>query len=417
MSQEDLKIISEPITFFHSGKTAPNRLLKSAMTERLCVWSDDDNDADLRGQPTKQYLELYKQWGQGGIGTIVMGNVPCDRRYPESKGNAIIDKTQSWDHVKAFKPVIAAAKAGGSIVLVQVTHAGRQTYNGIAPEPVSSSDVQSAPLGGMTFNKPRPMTIDEIEDLIDRFAFAAKVLYDAGADGIQLHSAHGYLLSQFLSPRVNKRTDRYGGSYKNRSRLLFEIIAAIRSRVPDKKFILSIKINSADFADGGFSPEDSKETVLRLEKAGLDLIELSGGTYESRAFFHKSESTVKREAYFVEFAERIRPHLTTAKLAVTGGFRSSTGMAQAIREKSCDITGLGRPLTAEPDLAKLLVEGKKPKAKENNVPVPLQTLTSVLQLEDISNGRPARDLESKEGAEAAAKVAAAGPAPGYPSKL
>ena len=130
------------------------------------------------------------------------------------------------------------------------------------------------------------MTIAEIEDLADRFAYAADILYKCGCDGIQLHAAHGYLLSQFLSPRVNKRTDKYGGSFENRSRIIFEIIAAVRARVPDEKFMLSIKINSADFADGGFSAEESQQLVIKLEDH-LDLIELSGGTYESRAFEHK----------------------------------------------------------------------------------------------------------------------------------
>jgi 2,4-dienoyl-CoA reductase-like NADH-dependent reductase (Old Yellow Enzyme family) len=173
----------------------------------------------------------------------------------------------------------------------------------------------------MAFGKPRPLTITEIKDIVQRFAFAAKTLYDAGADGIQLQAAvgyvplrdepsdsdpqgqGGYLLSQFLSPRVNKRTDEYGGaSLDNRSRIVFEIVDAIHQRVPDERFMLGIKINSADFAEGGFSAEDSREMVYRLEAAGVELIELSGGTYESLQITHRKESTRKREAFFIEYA-------------------------------------------------------------------------------------------------------------------
>ncbi|KAL8292898.1 hypothetical protein RQP46_000592 [Phenoliferia psychrophenolica] len=406
MSAADVSLIASPLTFHHSGKVAPNRLGKSAMTERLCVWNDDPAEAGNRGQPTPAYLHLYEEWGKGAIGTIIVGNIPCDARYPESKGNAIIDRDHkdNWDQVAAFKPVFAAAKAYGSVVIVQVTHAGRQTQNTVAEVPVSSSDVLCPPMGGMTFNKPRPMTIAEIEDLVDRFAYTAKVLYDAGADGIQLHSAHGYLLSQFLSPRVNHRTDKYGGSYENRSRLLFEITDAIRARVPDTKFIMSIKINSADFSEGGFSPEESKQTVLRLEAAGMDIIELSGGTYESGLFLHRKESTIKREAYFVEFAENIRPHLKTAKLMVTGGFRSAPAMANALR--------------AEPDLSALLIAGKTAKAKANLVPEPLQTGSSVLQLADIGYGKPFRSLEDKAVADDVVAALMGGKvAPAYPARL
>ncbi|KAK4704414.1 hypothetical protein P7C70_g1802, partial [Phenoliferia sp. Uapishka_3] len=400
----------------HSSEEAVNKQLNDkerVAVSFLCVFC-------AAQVPTPAYLRLYEEWGKGAIGLIIVGNVPCDARYPEAKGNAIIDRDHkdNWDQVAAFKPVFAAAKAHGSVVIVQVTHAGRQTQNTIADVPVSSSDVQTPPMGGMVFNKPRPMTIAEIEDLVDRFAYTSKVLYDAGADGMQLHAAHGYLLSQFLSPRVNLRTDRYGGSFENRSRLLFEIVAAIRARVPDPKFILSIKINSADFSEGGFSAEESQETVIRLEAAGLDVIELSGGTYESGGFEHKKESTIKREAYFVEFAERIRPHLKTAKLMVTGGFRSAPAMAKAIQDGATDICGLGRPLTAEPDLSALLLAGKQQKAKDNRVPNALQTGSSVVQIADIAHKRPIHDIEQQEVADkVVADLMSGGIPPAYPAKL
>lgn len=188
-------VISQPITFPNSKKTAPNRLLKSAMTERLCSY--DHDNLDERGKPTEAYRKLYEEWAKGGTGIIVLGNMPCDRTHLEAMRNAVLDPDNPWDPVEAFKPTIAAAKSHGALVIGQVTHGGRQTPNVVNKHPISSGDLGTPPLGGaLEFAKPRPATIDEIHDIVRRFAFAGKALYDAGADGMQFHSAHGYLLSQ-----------------------------------------------------------------------------------------------------------------------------------------------------------------------------------------------------------------------------
>ncbi|OAV99977.1 hypothetical protein PTTG_01421 [Puccinia triticina 1-1 BBBD Race 1] len=358
-----IEVLSQPIQF-KGGLNALNRTLKSAMTERLCTY--DDVDLDARGKPTPEYEELYRVWSEGKIGTIILGNIPVHREYLEAKGNAIIDKDSPWDPVEAFKPVISAAKAHGSLVIGQLTHAGRQTPFQVNPNPVSASETQSPPSFGMNFGKARALSVDEIQDVVDRFAYGAEVLYKAGADGAQLHGAHGYLLSQFLSPRVNKRTDQYGGSFENRSRIVFEIIDAVKKRVPDPKFILSIKYNSHDFIEGGFTKEDSQVMAKKLEAAGVELIELSGGTYELLPFEEKKESTLKREGFFLEFADRIRPHLSGASvLAVTGGFRTLDGMASAVssKDRTCDVIGLARPLVFEPHFVADLLAGKTKKAK------------------------------------------------------
>jgi len=355
---DHIEALSQPIQF-QGGLKAQNRTLKSAMTERLCTF--DQLNLDSRGKPTPEYLELYRVWSEGKIGIIILGNIPVHREYLEAKGNAIIDKDSSWDPVEAFKPVIATSKAHGSLVIGQLTHAGRQTPSHVNPNPVSASDVQSPDCFGMTFGKPRALSVEEIHDVVDRFAYGAEVLYNAGADGAQLHAAHGYLLSQFLSPRVNKRTDEYGGSFENRSRIVFEIIDAIKKRVSDPKFILSIKYNSHDFIEGGFTKEDSQQMAKKLEDAGVELIELSGGTYELMPLEEKKESTLKREGFFIEFADKIRPSLTgRSVLAVTGGFRTLEGMGSAVRskERTCDVVGLGRPLVFEPHFVAHLLAGK-----------------------------------------------------------
>lgn len=367
------------------------------MTERLCTY--DETDLGARGKPTPEYIELYRVWGQGKIGIIVLGNIPIHRENLEAKGNFIIDKDSPWDPVECLKPVIDAAKAHGSLVIGQLTHGGRQTSIDINPKPVSASETQSPPTFGMTFAKARELTTDEIRDLVDRWTYGAEVLYKAGADGAQLHCAHGYLLSQFLSPRVNKRTDEYGGSLQNRSRIIFEIISGIKKKVTDPKFILSIKYNSHDYIEGGFSPEDSRLLAKNMEAAGVELIELSGGTYENLPFEEKKESTLKREGFFVEFAERIRSHLTGASvLAVTGGFRSLDGMASAIssKERTCDIVGLGRPLAFEPHLVADILSGKTKRAKLLAIASMSQVQVAYLVLALIARKQPIPDFTDEQ---------------------
>ncbi|KZT29212.1 FMN-linked oxidoreductase [Neolentinus lepideus HHB14362 ss-1] len=394
---DPIEVLSQSIELPFSGKVIPNRFLKSAMTERLCTW-DPNNRAEC-GKPTEAYANLYKQWGEGQTGVIVTGNIPVHREFLEAAGNAIIDKTNTWDAVEAFKPAVAAAKANGMIVIAQLTHAGRQTGAHISEHPVSASATKTPDgLMGMDFKAARAMTEEEIWDAIDRWAFAAEVLYKAGADGVQLHGAHGYLLSQFLSPRTNLRTDQWGGSFANRSRIVIETLKAIRKRVPDESFILSIKINSHDFIDGGFDEQDCMAMVERLEAARVDLIELSGGTYETNAFQHK-ESTKRREGFFVEFADRIRPHLKKSVLCVTGGFRNVGPMADAIKQDTCQIIGLGRPLCAEPDLPKKIIERTTTGAKENVLPSNLQVPAAVLQIHAMAENLPNYDLSTKQGAD------------------
>jgi 2,4-dienoyl-CoA reductase-like NADH-dependent reductase (Old Yellow Enzyme family) len=214
---------------------------------------------------------------------------------------------------------------------------------------------------GMTFAKPHAATQEEINEIIARFAHAAEFLDKAGFDGIELHGAHGYLLAQFLSPTTNRRTDSYGGSLPNRMRLITEIASAVREKV-SPQFILGIKINSVEFQDKGFQPEEAKALCAELEKARFDYVELSGGTYESLAFAHKRESTVKRESFFLEFAEKIVPGLSKTKAYVTGGFKTVGAMVDAL--KTVDGVGIARPTCQEFRLPKDMLSGKVTGAKK-----------------------------------------------------
>lgn len=163
-------------------------------------------------------------------------------------------------------------------------------------------------------------------------------------------------MAQFLAPSTNKRTDQYGGSVLNRARLIFDISDAIRARVPDKSFILGIKVNSVEFQSGGFSTEDCRTLCAALEQHGFDFVELSGGTYQELAFKHTRESTRKREAFFLEFADMILPELNRTKAYVTGGLRTVDGMVGAL--DTVHGVGLGRPACHEFDLPQKILDGR-----------------------------------------------------------
>lgn len=349
--------LGQPLKFEFSGLTAKNRFMKAAMTERLSTW--DPSDLKKRGVPTPELINVYRRWGEGGFGVILSGNVMIEYDHLEAPGNLIIpiDEAAGGKRFEAYKELAAAAKKEGSLFVAQLSHPGRQVSEDVQKHPISASDVQlEGDVMGMRFAKPRPMEQKDIERVIEGFAHAAEYSHKAGFDGVQLHGAHGYLLAQFLAPSTNKRTDRYGGSLLNRGRIIMEIADAIKARVNDPSFSLGIKINSVEFQKGGFSPEDCASLCEELEKHGFDYVELSGGTYENLAFSHKRESTKKREAFFLEFADTIVPRLKKTKAYVVGGLRSTGAMVKAL--DSVHGVSLARPIAHEFDLPTKILEGK-----------------------------------------------------------
>ncbi|CAM1502666.1 Fc.00g074420.m01.CDS01 [Cosmosporella sp. VM-42] len=349
--------LAQPLKFEFSGQVAKNRFMKGAMSERLATW--DPTSLDGSGVPTKELINVYRRFGEGGYGIILTGAIHLSHDQLEATGNTIIPRNApfSGQRFEAFKKLATVSKAHGSLVIAQLNHPGRQVSSLLVKTPISASDVQLEGLVlGETFNKPRPMEEKDFEEVIGMFAHAAEFCYEAGFDGIQLHGAHGYLIAQFLAPSTNLRTDKYGGSLPNRARLIFEIADAMRARVPGKSFSIGIKINSVEFQKGGFSTEDCKKLCVELEKYEFDMVELSGGTYEVLAFDHKRESTKKREAYFLEFATMILPELKKTKAYVTGGLRTLGAMVKAL--DTVHGIGLGRPACNEFDLPQKLLDGK-----------------------------------------------------------
>jgi 2,4-dienoyl-CoA reductase-like NADH-dependent reductase (Old Yellow Enzyme family) len=340
------------------GAVLANRLAKAAMTERL---------ADASNRATILHERLYRLWSEGGAGLLLTGNVQVDRKHLEAAGNVAIDGTEDAEALAALRRYAAAATVAGNQVWMQISHAGRQTPKTINPHPKAPSAVKVALPGGQ-FGEPVALREDEIIPLIGRFAHAARVARDTGFNGVQIHAAHGYLISEFLSPRVNLRRDAWGGSLAGRARFLLETVRQVRAAVGDD-FPMSVKMNSADFQRGGFAFEDSTVVAGWLDEAGVDLIEVSGGSYEQPSMMKLegqepaydptiAESTRAREAYFQKFAPEIRKHLKRAKLMVTGGFRTAAGMASAIALDGVDVVGLGRPLTVDPGAPGKLLRGE-----------------------------------------------------------
>lgn len=292
--------LGQPLHFPFSGRTAPNRFLKGAMSERLASFSLANLDA--RGIPTPALVQLYKCWGEGQVGLNVTGNVMIDPNHLETAGNLVIPQHAEFfgERFDRFQELALASKANGSLIIAQVGHPGRQTSAELQLHPISASDVQVKDgTLGMSYGKPRAATKEDINNIIDGFAHAAEYLDKAGYDGIQLHAAHGYLLSQFLSPTTNLRTDQYGGNLTNRMRLILEIRDEISRRVR-KEFVVGIKINSVEFQTDGFQPSEAKELCEALEQHAFDFVELSGGTYENWPLDnHKRASTLEREAVSV----------------------------------------------------------------------------------------------------------------------
>lgn len=338
------------------GAVLPNRIGKAAMTEGL---------ADTHGHPTAELEKLYGIWSDGGAGLHLSGNIQIDGAHLERPGNVVIDRVPDEQMRADLKRWTAAATRNGNHFWAQLSHAGRQTMKAVNPHPKAPSQVKLGLPGGQ-FGMPVPLTEDEILNLISRFGQAAKICQETGFTGVQIHAAHGYLISQFLSPRSNLRDDRWGGSLENRARFLLFTVNTVRQLV-GPEFPISVKLNSADFQRGGFAFEDSLQVAGWLQEAGVDLIEISGGTYEQPKLLGiegmeaeevqaVAETTLAREAYFVDFAKAMKADLSIP-LMVTGGFRSASAMEQALRSGAADVIGLGRPMCVMPEAPKRLLGG------------------------------------------------------------
>ncbi len=354
MAQKSLK---NPVSVGHvdlgnaytlkNGYQIKNRIIKSALSEALGTFD---------GHVTPKLIMLYQRWSQAGAGLLITGNVMVDRQALGEPGNVVIEDERDFSLLQQWA---AAGTASGHGIWMQINHPGKQAIRGLNKETVSPSAIPFESKLAPYFSTPRALTEPEILKIIQCFARTAEIAKKAGFTGVQLHGAHGYLISQFLSSHHNRRQDQWGGSPENRRRFVLSIYTAIRQRV-GVDFPIGIKLNSADFQKGGFTEEESLDTIRALAEIGIDLVEISGGTYE-KPIMQKGmpkDSTRLREAYFLEFAEKVRQE-TNVPLMVTGGFRSLDGMKAALNSGALDFVGLGRIFAIEPDAAANLLRDEE----------------------------------------------------------
>ncbi|MER7079325.1 2,4-dienoyl-CoA reductase [Saccharopolyspora kobensis] len=321
-----------------SGATLVNRVAKAAMEENMAGG----------GQlPDERLLALYRRWAAGGTGLLITGNVMVHAEALTGPAGVVLDDAAP---LEPFIEWAEAGKAGGGSVWMQINHPGRQVEADM-PGVVWGPSAVGVDLGrhSSRFGSPVAMTPEQIEATVNRFAVTAARAEQAGFDGVEIHAAHGYLLSQFLSPLSNQRTDAWGGTLENRARMLLDVVRAVRASV-SPAFAVAVKLNSADFQRGGFDADDARQVIAMLEPLGVDLVELSGGSYESPAMTGNAADsrTRAREAYFLELAKDL---VTTSPLPLmlTGGItRRET--AEKVLDSGVALVGMGTALAVTPDL-------------------------------------------------------------------
>lgn len=326
---------------FKNGKVAKNRFFKSAMEEQLAQ----------HNQPTEPLIRLYDTWAKGGAGVLVTGNVMVAENGKGSINDVVLSDERSLPMLQQW------AKAGtqnDTLLIMQINHAGKQSPKVVNSTPVAPSAVALQGMDGF-INPPRELAENEIEILIRQFIQAAQIAEKSGFSGVQIHGAHGYLISQFLSPHHNRRTDKWGGNLENRMRFLVDIYQGIRAAV-QPEFLVGLKLNSADFQKGGFDENDSIQVVQKMSELGIDFIEISGGNYESPEMLSAKDSTQKREAFFLDYAEKARA-VSQVPLIITGGFRSEQAMNDALQSGHLDLIGVARPFALMPDLPNKIQNG------------------------------------------------------------
>lgn len=326
------------------GAEIPNRIAKAAMEENMA------EDGQLPGE---RLFTLYRTWSNGGAGLLVTGNVMVHAEAMTGPAGVVLDVRTP---LEPFREWARAAKSGGAKVWMQINHPGRQVkaaMPGVAWGP-SAVKVRAGKASRM-LAEPTAMTEVQIAETIERFAVTARRAEEAGFDGVEIHAAHGYLLSQFLSPLANQRGDRWGGPLENRARLLLDIVRAVRAAVRPG-FAVAVKLNSADFQRGGFDADDARRVIDMLAPLGVDLVELSGGSYESPAMSGRAvESdraadahTLAREAYFLELARDLAA-TSPLPLMLTGGI-TRRPVAEEVVASGVDVVGMGTALAVDPEL-------------------------------------------------------------------
>ncbi|CCO32781.1 NADH-dependent flavin oxidoreductase [Rhizoctonia solani AG-1 IB] len=384
---DNARFLGESIHMPFSKRIAKSRFLKAAMSEYMASW--DKNDPSKCGIPSDRLVRLYEKWGQAGYGIIITGNVMLHPEQLEAPGNAILCSLyETPKRIEQFRRVAAAGKAGGSLMIMQISHPGRQVPAFINPNPLGASDIKLVDQVMLVdsidriYGKPRPLDRAGILEIVDQYSYTAEAAYRAGQV---------------------RRSNEYGGSITNRARIIRNVVHEIRSKVTDPGFVIGIKINSVEFQAKGFQPEEAADLCKELESMRLDFVELSGGTYEELGWKHAEstprESTKRREAFFATFAEEISPRLTQTAPYLTGGFRSAAGMVEAIKSGICQGIGIARPAGSDPMLPTEIIQGLISGSADVKLP-PEDIIATILatgvQMESMARGIPVIDLSDPE---------------------
>ena len=324
-----------------NGMVLPNRIVKAPMTERI---------AESDHAPHPGHMNLYSEWAKGGPGLIVTGNVIVDRTYLEAPGNLVLDDAHSLD---AFKELTSRVKSFGSNIWMQLNHPGPQSPRSLTPVPVAPSPVPARK--PEFFCTPRALSTSEINKIVEQFAFTALSAKNAGFDGVQVHASYGYLLSSFLSPRTNQRNDQWGGSLENRTRLLRTIVRSIRENT-GTDFALSVRINVSDYLPNGFTMAEAIKTIQWLESDTVDLVDLSGGSYDRSISFERKYRHPTREDLFTKIAKQVKKSVSIP-IMITGTLRSGSYMNSIIEKGWVDAIGMARPLLCDVEFPAKLVDG------------------------------------------------------------
>lgn len=341
-----------------NGTLIKNRFFKSAMSETL----------GSSGSPNEQHVNLYRSWANGGAGVVASGNVMVDPSATGEPGNVVIDE-------KDMSVLERWAKEGtrnDTQLWMQINHPGKQAPRSVCKEPVAPSAVPISGDYAMAFNEPRTLTNAEVKKVIASFIRTAVIAKKAGFTGVQIHGAHGYLVNQFLSPHDNRREDEYGGTLENRMRFLVEIYQGMREAL-GAKFPIALKLNSSDFGEGKFTESDSIEVIKKVAYLGMDLVEVSGGSYENPRMVSDSD-----EVFFLDFAQKVKK-VTDIPVVVTGGFRTLSSMESALKNNETSMVGIARPMGLFPDIPNRIMDGTYETVKTGH-------LTTGFQLLDVKLG-------------------------------
>ena len=361
-------LLAQPLTL-PCGATLKNRIAKSAMSDSL---------GDGVGNPTNDQISVYKRWAKGGLALSIIGEVQGTPHFAEKPGNLILNSNSDR---KQFERLAKAGATNNSQLWPQLGHAGAMADAAIStPRGPSALDVPGLTCGALS--------LGEIDALPAEFARTASLAKQLGFGGVQLHAAHGFLLNQFLSPLFNQRQDAYGGSLQNRMRLLLEVTSAVRTAV-GPEFPVGIKLNATDQLEGGFAEGESIEVIAALDKAEIDLIDISGGTYFPGAA--SSSDRAGSGPYFVEFAGRAR-RKTQIPLMVTGGFKTLAQAESAIADQKADVVGLARALVVDPELPSFWLSGQRGEPqfpRFNNPPEGGVTAWYTMQITQNARGQAA----------------------------